>query len=83
MIKKLDLTLREMHLYKDVNLHPLCKMSYEYEETEDKIVIPVVNGIAYARILGNHYERIYAAVKETPEELAKNPNVELLILDKL
>lgn len=81
-MKELRIELREPHLYKDVDVFFIYYVAIECED-DAAVDIPVIDGVAYVNISCNNYVRIMAAAKESPEELAKNPNIELIYIEKI
>ena len=79
-MKTVTLHFREVHFFKGTTLGLVKFINYKLADDEKEEVF-VSNGIAYAFIMGNYEGKIYAAIKETPEELAKNPDVKLVYVE--
>lgn len=79
-MKTVTLYYRETHFYKGATSGPVKFIEWKIED-DRKVEVLVLKGIAYASIYGNYEEKIYAAIKETPEELAKNPDIELVYVN--
>lgn len=76
------LHLREIHMYKDGDeINPIYYVGFDIQEGY-KHVLPVINGIVYAKISCNAYEGVYAAIQETPAELSNNPYIKLVEINK-
>lgn len=79
-MKKVTLFYKENHMYKNVKISPVKSITIECEDS-GQVEVPVVEGVAYAPVAGTKYIEILAALKDTPEELAKNPDVKLVYVE--
>ena len=80
-MKTVTLHFREMHMYKDVDVSPITHIDIKCND-DDCVDVPVIEGVAYAPVAKTNYVSVLAAIKETPEDLAKNPDVKLVYVDE-
>jgi len=78
--KKITFKLRERHLCRAEGHCFVDNVAIEYT---DLVVISVVDGVAYAPIMGGRSAAMLAALAETPEELKKRQDVVLYYVDNL
>lgn len=76
MGKEVKLYLREVHLHKGIALRPFNHVIVVCPPNERAEVV-VVNGVGYTPIFRDGYGSLFAALRDTPEELEKNPDVKL------
>lgn len=75
MVKEVKLNLKNKLLYEDNKGVYEVRFFVITHNDGDRVKVIVVDGVAYYKLYGAD---IYAPLKDTPEELAKNPDIELV-----